>query len=340
DTECEALVEALKVNETLIQLILRSNEISDIGSEALAEALKVNEALTQLILQSNEISEIRGQSLAEALKVNKALIQLNLGHNRISDTECEALVEALKVNETLIQLILRKRANCVLSVALRKWLDRNHSTHWSDGLLPVVYGINTRVSSTTKTTPYETMFGQQPRSNSDFWKIVKENRIEDEDQLPAPVESENMLEPSIIIETQSDDFDNDIREHNLNVSNLISAMFPLLDINDSANASHVLSGSLLDLSSSFCVNYHQPQSTTTNSTTPDLVAFDSPSLPSRTLTTFPQSSGLASNVLSLNGNTSTILQVSIPASHSQSSPSTLTASYLATSSSLPPRHAD
>ncbi|CAF1443538.1 unnamed protein product, partial [Didymodactylos carnosus] len=237
-----------------------------------------------------------------------------------------------------------------------------------NGLLLVVYGINTRVSSTTKTTPYETMFGQQPRSNSDFWKIVKENRIEDEDQLPTPAESENMVEPSIIIETQSDDFDNEIREHNLNVSNLIPAMFPLLDINDSANASHVLSGSLLDLSSSFCINYHQPQSTTTNSTTPDLIAFDSPPPPSRTLTTFPQSNGLASNVLSLNGNTSTILQgqtsfinsfeptnifdeflacssqhtnlVSISASHSQTSPSTLTASYLATSSSLPPRHAD
>ncbi|CAF4559389.1 unnamed protein product, partial [Didymodactylos carnosus] len=91
-----------------------------------------------------------------------------------------------------------ERANGVLSVALGKWLDTNHSTHWSDGLLPVAYGINTRVSSTTKTTPYETMFGQQPRSNSDFWKIVKENGIEDEDQLPTPVESDNIVEPSII----------------------------------------------------------------------------------------------------------------------------------------------
>ncbi|CAF1208506.1 unnamed protein product, partial [Didymodactylos carnosus] len=79
-------------------------------------------------------------------------------------------------------------------------------------------------------------------------------------------------------------------------------------INDSANASHVLSGSLLDLSSSFCINYHLPQSITTNSTSPDLIAFDSPPPPSRTLTTFPQSNGLASNVLNLNGNTSTILQ--------------------------------
>ncbi|CAF1584890.1 unnamed protein product [Didymodactylos carnosus] len=126
----------------------------------------------------------------------------------------------------------------------------------------------------------------------------------------------------------------------------------LVNINDSANASHVLSGSLLDLSSSFCINYHLPQSITTNSTSPDLIAFDSPPPPSRTLTTFPQSNGLASNVLNLNGNTSTILQgqtsfinsleatnifdevlacssqhtnlVSISASHSQFSPSILT----------------
>ncbi|CAF1049911.1 unnamed protein product, partial [Didymodactylos carnosus] len=59
-----------------------------------------------------------------------------------------------------------ERANGVLSIALGKWLDTNNSVHWSDGLLPVVYGINIRVSSTTKATPYEIMFGQRPRSDS------------------------------------------------------------------------------------------------------------------------------------------------------------------------------
>ncbi|CAF4606863.1 unnamed protein product, partial [Didymodactylos carnosus] len=43
----------------------------------------------------------------------------------------------------------------------------------------------------------------------------KENGIED-DQLPTPVESDNIVEPSIITETPSDDFDNEIQEHNLN----------------------------------------------------------------------------------------------------------------------------
>ncbi|CAF4627543.1 unnamed protein product, partial [Didymodactylos carnosus] len=81
-----------------------------------------------------------------------------------------------------------ERANGVLMVALGKWLVDNNSSHWSEGLLPVVYGINTRVAAATKRTPYEVMFGQRPRSNSDFWKIVQDQDIQDEVQLPTPVE--------------------------------------------------------------------------------------------------------------------------------------------------------
>ncbi|CAF1560086.1 unnamed protein product, partial [Didymodactylos carnosus] len=71
--------------------------------------------------------------------------------------------------------------------ALGKWMLENDSSHWSDGLLPVVYGINTRVSSTTKSTPYEVMFGQSPRSDSGFWKPVSQNGVLDEEDLPSPV---------------------------------------------------------------------------------------------------------------------------------------------------------
>ncbi|CAF1494586.1 unnamed protein product [Didymodactylos carnosus] len=82
-----------------------------------------------------------------------------------------------------------ERANGVLCDALGKWMLENDSSHWSDGLLPVVYGINTRVSSTTKSTPYEVMFGQSPRSDSEFWKLVSQNGILDEEDLPSPVVS-------------------------------------------------------------------------------------------------------------------------------------------------------
>ncbi|CAF4899086.1 unnamed protein product, partial [Rotaria sp. Silwood1] len=56
-----------------------------------------------------------------------------------------------------------------------------------DALAPVICGINTTMSSVTKTTAYEVMFGQQPRSDSDFWKLIQQNDVEDEENLPTPV---------------------------------------------------------------------------------------------------------------------------------------------------------
>ncbi|CAF1552184.1 unnamed protein product, partial [Adineta ricciae] len=82
-----------------------------------------------------------------------------------------------------------ERANGVLTSALGKWMAVNNSSHWSDGLLPVAYGINTRLSIVTKTTPYQFMFGQEPRSHSEYWKIVHESGISNEESLPTSVAS-------------------------------------------------------------------------------------------------------------------------------------------------------
>ncbi|CAF2910916.1 unnamed protein product, partial [Rotaria sp. Silwood2] len=84
-----------------------------------------------------------------------------------------------------------ERENGVLSDALSKYVCTNNSSSWSDALLPVVYGINTRKSTVTKTIPYEVMFGQPPRSDSDFWKLVQQGGIEDEKDLPTPVGESN-----------------------------------------------------------------------------------------------------------------------------------------------------
>jgi transposase InsO family protein len=87
-----------------------------------------------------------------------------------------------------------ERANGVLCDALGKWMCNNNSSSWSYGLLPVVYGINTRKSTVTKTTPYEVMFGQPPRCDSEYWRLVCQSEINDEDSLPTPVaESEDDL---------------------------------------------------------------------------------------------------------------------------------------------------
>ena len=52
-----------------------------------------------------------------------------------------------------------ERANRVLCDALGKWIDSNKSTYWSGDLLPVIYGINTKLSNVTNTTPYHVILG-------------------------------------------------------------------------------------------------------------------------------------------------------------------------------------
>ncbi|CAF1243577.1 unnamed protein product [Didymodactylos carnosus] len=85
---------------------------------------------------------------------------------------------------------LVERGNGVFCDSLGKWMSSTNSEHWSDGLLPVVYGINTRVACGIKCTPYEVIFGQKPHSDSDFWRIIKDQNIEDEDMLPVPIETQ------------------------------------------------------------------------------------------------------------------------------------------------------
>ncbi|CAF4812738.1 unnamed protein product [Rotaria sp. Silwood2] len=43
------------------------------------------------------------------------------------------------------------------------------------------------------------MFGQRPRSDSDFWKLVQEAGIEDEENLPTPVDesNDNMIDDAL-----------------------------------------------------------------------------------------------------------------------------------------------
>ena len=48
------------------------------------------------------------------------------------------------------------------------------------------------------------MFGQEPRSNSDFWKLVQEKEIFDEENLPTPVAYSN----DNIVHNKQDDFNN------------------------------------------------------------------------------------------------------------------------------------
>ncbi|CAF3853491.1 unnamed protein product [Rotaria magnacalcarata] len=60
---------------------------------------------------------------------------------------------------------LIERTNAILTDALGKLMEDNSSNHWSLGLPCVIFRINIRSTHTTRKTPYQLVFGQNPRTN-------------------------------------------------------------------------------------------------------------------------------------------------------------------------------
>ena len=79
-----------------------------------------------------------------------------------------------------------ERANGDLEIKLSKWIQDNQK-RWSSGLPLVVYGMNTSVSSTTKTTPYEIVFGPHPRSSMPMLEQLATQGIVKEEDLPIEI---------------------------------------------------------------------------------------------------------------------------------------------------------
>ena len=90
------LADALYANNSLTELHLSNNCISDIGAHALAQVLSIhNWTLTWLEINANEITDDGVEYLAEMLKVNKTLILLGLSFNRIGDRGVQNLTGAI-----------------------------------------------------------------------------------------------------------------------------------------------------------------------------------------------------------------------------------------------------
>merc|ERR1712167_197412 len=90
DEDLQNIGEALKTNNTLKELNLGGNNITDVQS--IGEGLKTNKTLTYLHLNSNNITDV--QSIGEGLKTNNTLTYLTLHGNNITDVQC--IGEALK----------------------------------------------------------------------------------------------------------------------------------------------------------------------------------------------------------------------------------------------------
>eukprot|EP00943_MAST-04B_sp_MAST-4B-sp1_P003124 g3124.t1 len=105
DEGAKELAEALKVNTSLKEISLSSNNIGAEGGKELAEALKelaealkVNTSLEKIDLRNNTIGDEGAKYVAEALKVTTSLKEIYLWNNNIGDEGAKELAEALKVN--------------------------------------------------------------------------------------------------------------------------------------------------------------------------------------------------------------------------------------------------
>ena len=89
---------------------------------------------------------------------------------------------------------LIEKGNSVLKGKLAKWMQRNRSTLWSQGLDHVIYAMNTSYCRVTKFTPYELVFGQKPRANLRLLNDLPEDTVVDESNLN--LEFEELIYPT------------------------------------------------------------------------------------------------------------------------------------------------
>jgi len=113
----EALSGTLKVNSSLTNLNLRSNQIGASGAQALSEALELNTTLTTLDLSDNDITASGTQFLSKAIKLNASLTTLNLSYNKIGEERQET---PPRPREIYTIPTLHQVGRCTLPEALKR----------------------------------------------------------------------------------------------------------------------------------------------------------------------------------------------------------------------------
>ena len=96
--------EAIKVNKILKKLDIHRNSISDDGAAAISDGLKYNISLQELDMSWNKITSEGANMIGEAIKVNKILKKLDIHGNSISDDGAAAISDGLKYNISLQEL--------------------------------------------------------------------------------------------------------------------------------------------------------------------------------------------------------------------------------------------
>ncbi len=129
DRDMEIVVQEAMINKQCKQLQLGFNRITSIGVSILVDALKSNNTLQQLSLRNNDISDDGVRSLAKVLSINNnTLNALDLGHNRITNEGMKHLAQMIKRNRTLTDLYLPKNAISDEGVQILADAIENHNS--------------------------------------------------------------------------------------------------------------------------------------------------------------------------------------------------------------------
>lgn len=78
DSGIEALAEGIALNQSLVILDLRNNQMTHEGAAHLADALKRNKTLKGLDLRWNNIGILGGREILSVFKYNKSLTGIEL----------------------------------------------------------------------------------------------------------------------------------------------------------------------------------------------------------------------------------------------------------------------
>ncbi|CAF5046794.1 unnamed protein product [Rotaria sp. Silwood1] len=154
------------------------------------------------ILQSDNGREFVAKVILDLTKLWPGLLIIN---GRPRHPESQGLVE---------------RGNAVVQQLLGKWLDTNSTNDWPSGLGPVMFAMNTSIARTINQTPFEVVFGQQPRMDDHVWKCIESHLKDKQYDEPSHIILEEDL-PSDIFEMikQVDDIENPSIDPQTNNSN-------------------------------------------------------------------------------------------------------------------------
>ena len=83
-----------------------------------------------------------------------------------------------------------ERGNGDLQLKLGKWIDEHDDQGWSRGLKFATHAINTSTAATHGKTPYELVFGQQPRQDYYELEILAKQGLLDEENIQLVEHSE------------------------------------------------------------------------------------------------------------------------------------------------------